>query len=175
MYDRKGDAFRLREYDYSQDGYYFVTACTKNRKCFFGKITGGKMVLNAIGQIAREFWLKIPGHFPFVQLGNFVVMPNHIHGIIIIDNPVAACHGMPLRFGKFAKPVSHSLSMIVNHFKGSLKCWCNQNGHEYFLWQPLFYEHVIRSEGSLENIHEYIEANPENWDRDRNHPKRGIE
>ncbi|GIV33824.1 MAG: hypothetical protein KatS3mg031_1359 [Chitinophagales bacterium] len=78
---------RWRHWDYGWNAAYFVTICTKNRECWFGKVANGKMILNDIGKIAHDCWLHIPHHFPFVQLGDHVIMPNHVHGIIIIDKP----------------------------------------------------------------------------------------
>ncbi len=85
--------YRYKEYDYSQDGFYFVTICCKNREMFFGDVVVGKMQLSEIGKIAEKFWLEIPDHFSFVKLDKFIIMPNHIHGIIEIDN----CRNAPWR------------------------------------------------------------------------------
>lgn len=80
------ESTRLQNWDYGWDGAYFVTIVTKNRECFFGEISKTKqMILSKIGEVAEKFWLKIPSHFPFVELDKFVVMPNHVHGIIIIN------------------------------------------------------------------------------------------
>ncbi|CAM4237786.1 hypothetical protein [Gillisia limnaea] len=76
---------RLKTWDYGWNGAYFVSICTQSRECFFGNISDGKMHLSEIGEIAHNFWIEIPNHFPFVKLGEFIVMPNHMHGIIIID------------------------------------------------------------------------------------------
>jgi len=79
---------RLKNWDYGSNSAYFITICTKNREHFFGEIQNGKMQLNELGKNAFQFWMEIPNHFPFIELGNFVVMPNHTHGILIIDKPV---------------------------------------------------------------------------------------
>lgn len=76
---------RLQNWDYGTNGAYFITICTQNREHFFGEIVDGQMQLNELGQLAEKYWLEIPQHFPFIELGNFVVMPNHTHGILIID------------------------------------------------------------------------------------------
>ncbi len=76
---------RLEGYDYGRNGAYFITICTKDRRHFFGEIVNGEMQLSAVGELAKIFWLEIPQHFPFVRLANFVVMPNHTHGILIVD------------------------------------------------------------------------------------------
>ena len=164
-------SIRLKEYDYSQDGYYYITICTKNMECLFGDVIDGKMKLSEIGEIVCKCWNEIPKHFDNVSLDEMVIMPNHFHGIIIIENDnvignVGACHGMPLQ--RFAKPKSKSLSMIINHFKSAIKRWCNKNGFEYFQWQRNYYEHVIRNEIELNKIREYITNNPLQWKLDKN-------
>ncbi len=78
---------RLTKFDYGNNGYYFVTICVRNRECHFGSVNGGKMVLSEIGKIVDQYWREIPCHFPFVRLDVFIVMPNHVHGIIMIDKP----------------------------------------------------------------------------------------
>jgi REP element-mobilizing transposase RayT len=80
---------RLAEYDYNQPGFYFVTICTKDKKFYFGKIVDYEMVLNDIGKMAQKFWLEIPEHFPHVQLDEFIIMPNHVHGIIYITERIS--------------------------------------------------------------------------------------
>ncbi len=82
----KIDSRRLKNWDYRNNGAYFITICTKNRKHFFGKIVNKEMVLNEIGLLANNFWAEIPKHFPFIELGNFQIMPNHMHGVLIINN-----------------------------------------------------------------------------------------
>jgi len=91
-------SIRLKDYDYSKPGAYFITICTKDRKCLFGEIKDNQMFLNEFGEIAKDVWLEIPNHFPNVELDEFVIMPNHIHGIIIIQNAdVGAIHELPLQ------------------------------------------------------------------------------
>jgi len=169
---------RLSHFDYSQNGYYFVTICTKAREYFFGEICNNVMVLNELGNIAEKFWLEIPNHFPNAKLDEFVIMPNHVHGIVVIENDVnnivETCHGMSLRkyqpqqkINQFSKPIKKSLSMIINHYKGSVKRYFNKNDI-FFAWQSRFYDHIIRNEKSLQNIREYIVNNPLKWDLDEN-------
>ena len=81
------ESARLKQWDYGWNASYFVTICTQQRICFFGNVLEGEMILNDIGKIAHDCWLEIPVHFPFVSLGNHVIMPNHVHGIVIIDKP----------------------------------------------------------------------------------------
>jgi len=162
--------------DYSLPNHYFITICTNKRKMFFGSIKEGQIYLNQIGQSAVKMWLEIPKKFNNVILDEFIIMPNHIHGIIEIIS--YNCRDAPRRvstpyvpLNKFGPLKKNSLSSIINHFKGNVKRWCNKNGFDYFLWQPLFYDHVIRNYDSLENIRNYIINNPYNWERDRNNPK----
>jgi len=170
---------RLKDYDYSQSGHYFVTICTNNREEYFTN--------ERIKQIAQRFWSRIPNHFTNIRLDKWVIMPNHIHGIIIIDDSVGARHGVPNEMSKqdqtgisgyekgvprhaptvtFGPLKRNSLSSIINHFKGNVKRWCNGNGLEYFQWQRNYYEHVIRNEKSLNNIRRYIINNPDRWSED---------
>ena len=188
-------SIRLPSYDYTSSGAYFVTICTKNRQYFFGKILNGKINLSKIGKIASQNWQNISNHYNHVELGEFVVMPNHIHGIIWIvgarlgvsdkKETVGASLGMtddenmnaricqgkprrgPLHKREFGAPQSGSLSMIINHFKASVKRWCNKNGCDYFKWQRNYYEHIIRNNNDLYNISGYIQTNHLNWEQDK--------
>ena len=88
---------RLKNYDYSQNGYYFVTICVKDKIEYFGKIENNKMILNEIGKIANQCWLEIPKHFPDVKLDEHIIMPNHLHGIVVIENnPVGTIIIVPI-------------------------------------------------------------------------------
>ena len=158
---------RLKHWDYSSCGAYYITICTKNREPFLGKITNEKMKLSEIGEIVKNCWLAIPQHYPNVTLDEFVIMPDHMHGLIFIDDLsfVETCHGMSLQtrtrtYNKFSQPVSQSLSMIINHFKSAVKRWCNKNGFQNFAWQTRFHESILRNEKHLNTIREYIINNP---------------
>src|SRR3990172_4760189 len=149
------ESTRLKEWDYSSSGYYFVTICTKNQECVSGRIADGKMVLTRIGNIVKRYWLEVPEHFQNVKLDEFVIMPNHMHGIVIINN-VETCHGMSLQknsnVNKFSKPISGSLAMIINQYKSSVARICRKNGYNKFAWQPRFYDHIIRNEKLLQKM-----------------------
>lgn len=126
------------------------------------------MHLSHIGSIASQYWIEIPKHFPHVRLDEFVIMPNHLHGILILDySCVGARHGVPLHqvhnTNLFSKPIKNSVSVIVNQFKSSVKRWCNNNGYKDFEWQPRFYDHIMYDECSIQNIRVYIKNNPSNW------------
>lgn len=165
------ESARLQNWDYASEGGYFITICTQDRECYFGDIANAKMRLSKIGQIAKYEWLKTLKIRKNVLLDEFIIMPNHIHGIIIIcnnDNPVETCRGTSLRLPP------KSLSSIINHFKGSVKRWCNKNKFQYFQWQPRFYDHIIRNQKSLHRIKKYIINNPQKWQFDRNNPASWI-
>jgi putative transposase len=157
---------RLPEFDYSQPGAYFVTIVTQDRKPLFGQVVDGEMVLNEVGRIAEEVWVEISEHFPNVELGEFVVMPNHIHGIISIAN-VEATHASPLpRISK--GPAPGSIGAIIGSFKSAAtrRVRAFTNNREKRLWQRNYYEHIVRNERDYQAIYEYILANPFNWEKD---------
>lgn len=81
---------RLQHWDYRSDGAYFITSCTQNRRHYFGEIENNEMQLNTIGKLAHQYWEEIPQHFPHIELGNFIIMPNHVHGILIVNHPISA-------------------------------------------------------------------------------------
>ncbi|MDO8240662.1 MAG: transposase [Candidatus Moranbacteria bacterium] len=176
----KIESSRLAGYDYSQNGMYFVTICTKGREEFFGRIEEGEMVLSGIGEIANQFWQEIPKHFPKVILDEYVIMPNHLHGIVEINNDrlnvdARRDEAMPrLYTGQHLEmseisPKPGSLSVILGSFKSIVsKTTRKQLNPVTFAWQPRFYDHIIRNDVSLNKIREYIQTNPAMWERDRN-------
>ena len=116
---------RLREYDYSTAGYYYVTICTCNREELFGRIEDNRMVLNEYGKISENTWEEIPNHYPNAELDEFVVMPNHIHGMIIINNPVGDGHARPV----------NDLSVIIGSFKSAVTKRTHRLDNNSFKWQ----------------------------------------
>lgn len=160
---------RLPEYDYSQPGSYFVTIVTQDRKQLFGQIVDWEMALNKLGRMVTDSWNAIPEHFPNVELGVFVVMPNHIHGIISIK--VVARHAVPPQqspIERFGKPVKGSLPTIIRSFKSATtRKFYESSGHSTDrLGQKNYYEHVIRNERDYQAFYDYILANPINWEMD---------
>lgn len=157
---RQRKTIRLKEYDYSQPGEYFVTICTKNHECIFGSIVNGKMDLNEMGRVVDKCWKEISEHFPNVELDEYVIMPNHIHGILMLNDSVGTRHAvsLPERFGK---PVPGSLSTIVRSFKSAVTKRINEMHltDNASLWQPRYYDRIIRSEKELQNIRDYIANN----------------
>ncbi|NEZ60705.1 transposase [Adonisia turfae] len=180
----KGTSMRLPQRDYRRAGGYFLTLCTKKRECFFGDVVDGVMEFSAIGHMAKRCWQEIPDHCENVRIDEYVVMPNHLHGILIIerrlDNPlVETFHGRSLQEGSSLSqkmsaisPKRGSLGAIVRSYKSSVTRWCRQNGYSRFAWQSRFYEHIIRADRSIDYIRRYIVKNPSNWGRDRNHPRK---
>ncbi len=183
-------SIRLKGYDYTQPGAYFITVCTYMRECLFGEVVDGQMRLNAWGQIVEQCWREIPIHFPHVALDAFVVMPNHIHGIIVIGD-VGATHASPLHQTSASPlqptspsplPPSHpvhptgpsqgSVGAIVGSFKSVTTRRINalRGTPGAPVWQRNYYEHIIRNEPSLQRIREYIAMNPLRWHLDRENP-----
>ena len=158
MRERKPN--RLTDYDYSQNGYYFVTLCAKDKREFFGSIAEGKMDLNKYGEIVNRCWYELPVHYLNCSSDAFVVMPNHLHGIIVINNEDAVGNGL--------KPFpTHGLSEIMRGFKTFSSRRINEiKDFDKFQWQKSFYDHIVRDEESLRRIREYICFNPLKWEMD---------
>lgn len=184
------ESARLSTWDYGWNGVYFITICTKNREHYLGEIIAGKMQLSEIGGHAEKCWRDIPQHFPFVILGTSVVMPNHVHGIIIINksdgglknaetvetqnlaslptNPTNPINGPIPQSGPRNKfgPQSQNLASIVRGFKIGVTKFARTNNLP-FAWQPRFYDHIIRDDRSFHRISRYIEHNCLNWNEDK--------
>lgn len=194
-------SIRLQGYDYAQAGAYFVTICAQNRECLFGEVVDGAMILNDAGRMVEAIWEGLPDHFPFVELDQFDVMPNHVHGIIVVtgrrpaqgnlpsptpgdhkDRPYAtfrATGSYKDRPYKAHGTLEGTVSRVIQAFKSITI-------HEYVmgvrlhewrpfegrLWQRNYYEHIIRDEDSLNRIREYIATNPLRWELDRENPQR---
>ncbi len=175
-------SIRLQGYDYSQAGAYFVTICTYQRECLFGDVVGGQMALNAHGRIACEEWGRSAQMRREIQLDEFVVMPNHVHGIVIIrDEPhpiveaydVGATGRSPLRTARPGPP-KRSLGSFIAGFKSAATQRINhlRGTPGLPVWQRNYYEHIIRNEEELNRIREYIHNNPLRWHLDRENPNR---
>ena len=187
---------RLKEWDYSKSGYYFVTICIKNRECLFGSVCDGTIILSDMGKIADKCWQEIPEHFPFVQPDEYIIMPNHVHGIIVIDKrDVVDTQNIasetenetqnvetqnfaslqkrqrhrqwnPNKFG----PQSNNLASIIRGFKIGVKKFATTNDI-FFKWQSRFHERIIRNEKELMNVRNYIRNNPLKWYQDAENPE----
>jgi len=152
---------RLKEYDYSFAGYYFVTICVNDRKDYFGKIENGGCVLNKYGQIVKQILENIPVLYPYVELDYYVIMPDHIHIIIIIDpSNINVVTGRDLSQRDEPKLKIKSLSEIIGAFKTMSSKELHLKGLEEFKWQRSFYDRIIRDERELYQLRKYIEQNP---------------
>lgn len=177
-------SIRLSGYDYSQSGLYFITICCRNQICHFGDILNGLMYLNDIGTIVQQCWVDIPLHYPNVELHQYVIMPNHIHGIIqIVDDfskiktDVGAKNLSPTFINydynnKKTKDISclrgtsKTVGSIVRGFKIGVTKWIRANTDIDNLWQRNYYEHIIRDYKSYMKIVDYIINNPVSWRED---------
>ena len=158
---------RLREYDYSSAGYYFVTVCLKNSKKYFGNIENGNMILSSAGSITKKYWMNIPNHYNSIQLDEFVIMPNHLHGIIIIEDEKLITHNK-LSSDNPQHRKHNKLSVIIRTFKTlSKRDIINNSEFKDFDWQRSFYDNVVRNEKALAEIREYIQENPLKWHLDK--------
>jgi putative transposase len=187
---------RLKNWDYRNNGAYFITICTKNRTHFFGEINNGKMQLSEIGELAHKFWAEIPQHFPFVKLDAYVVMPNHTHGILIIDKNDAEIRNdennladipdsddtvqtlqcnvsIVNKIGnekntqmKKISPKPGSISTIIRSYKSATTKFARKINID-FEWQTRFHDHIIKNDASFYNIHHYILNNPQKWEADK--------
>jgi REP element-mobilizing transposase RayT len=170
MMDRYREHVRLKGFDYRSNHAYFVTICTCNRERVLGTVSVDIVQPTRRGIVVQDCWNDLPNHHPQIELDSFVLMPNHIHGIICIvgnDVDVAATPASPIP-RRAHGPLSGSLSAIVGSFKASVTRNVNQirAGAGTRIWQPNFYEHVIRNERALDLIREYIENNPARWHED---------
>ncbi|ACF46473.1 conserved hypothetical protein [Prosthecochloris aestuarii DSM 271] len=178
---RKRKHLRLSEYDYAQEGAYFVTVCTQDKKCLFGDVVDTAMVLNDAGEMVERCWQEIPVHFPHVALDCFVVMPNHVHGIVFIGDAsdiVGAKNFSPLRLSKPCNNIqnqkpsgtSKTIGSIVRGFKIGVTKWMRQNTSTHKVWQRNYFERVVRHERELHDVRTYIANNPLKWALDHENP-----
>jgi REP element-mobilizing transposase RayT len=191
-------SIRLKGYDYTSPGGYFITLVAQGRVCLFGKIAKGEMQYSERGQIAYEYWLAIPDHFHNAELGAFVIMPNHMHGIIILKESLDASRRRDIIYIEphmgttcrapteasmdrapteastehFQKPVVGSIPTIVRTYKAAVtRKIVAQFGGMPDLWQRNYYEHIIRNDDEHKRIHLYIESNPLHWISDEENPE----
>jgi len=185
---------RLADWDYSSNGFYFVTICTKNKEPYFGTIQNTNLPGNEtqnthpgnetqnthpenetqniaslqatdIGMIAFQYWTEIPAHFPFVELDEFIIMPDHLHGILLFNKI-----GQTTWQANKAGPQSQNLASVIRGFKAAVKAYATKNEIE-FQWQPRYYDRVIRNSNELERIRKYITDNPNNWLSEQGNPE----
>lgn len=173
MNKNKRKSIRLKNYDYSSAGEYFVTICTYDRKCLFGEIAGEEMRLSSIGSIVQEEWLRTPILRSGVSLDAYVIMPNHIHGIVVLqedDQNKKSFVGTHSCASLQRQP--RSLGSIIAGFKSAATKRINETRKmlQFPVWQNRFYEHIIRNEKDLNNIRDYIMNNPLQWKFDEENP-----
>jgi putative transposase len=170
-------SIRLMGYDYSRAGAYFVTVCTQQRACLFGEVAAGRMLINDAGRIVRQVWDELPNRFSTIALDAFVVMPNHVHGTIVVvgaglapPNTWAPPRVCPVQHMGAASSAP-TVSDIVRAFKSISAIRVNRHlsrsGQP--LWQRNYYERIIRDEDEMGRIREYIATNPAHWAEDDNH------
>jgi REP element-mobilizing transposase RayT len=168
---------RLQGYDYTQAGLYFITICTQDRWQWFGEVQNGKMNLNPLGLITEVIWQTIPEHYPAIHLDAHVVMPNHVHGIVVIE------HNIDPQYQPegFHQPVQGSIPTIIRNFKSTVSKEINRLHPTVFmvqfpdtpitspvkLWQSRYYDIIIRDALAFQNIWNYIQTNPAQWQEDR--------
>ena len=164
---------RLYNYDYSATGAYFVTVCTHGRACLFGHVEGDRVVLNDAGSIVRVEFETTPAIRPCVRLDSLVVMPNHVHAIICLEDSRETTAGAGCPGAGFIRPCSASLGSVIGMVKASCtrKIRTRQLPGPAVMWQKGYYEHVIRDYRSLEQIRQYIADNPAQWALDRENPE----
>jgi putative transposase len=170
---------RWAAWDYGCNAAYFVTICTAQGACDFGQVFDGMVCLTPLGQAAVDCWAEIPAHFPFVIADEFVVMPNHVHGIIVINNPdiaetqnvetqnFASLHAQPQPGNQFG-PQSRNLASIVRGYKVGVTKYARLHSIS-FAWQARYHDHVIRNATEYKRIHAYILENPQTWAEDTFH------
>ena len=187
IHNRK--SIRLKGYDYSQPGAYYVTICVGGRECVFGHVGvqnfEPRVCLSELGKIADDCWQEIPEHFPNVRLDEYIIMPNHVHGILCIadenDNFVVGVQNIvigvqnfePLqqKRNEYQKIIPRSLGSIIRGFKIGVTNWYNLHNHGHFQWQRNFHDRIIRDKYELDQKRKYIQNNPKNWHNDEHNPK----
>jgi putative transposase len=193
-------SIRLKGYDTTQAGAYFVTMVAWQRECLFGEVVDGVMRLSPIGKMVQAEWRQIPRHFPHTHLETFVVMPNHAHGIVVIDDAVEGGDGgatrnepdgdrdgvdggpeeawdgegrATLQITRPNGPTAGSLGAMIGLWKSraTKRIWRLPGIGRHPIWQRNYYEHIIRSEAEFRRIWKYIDGNPIEWEKDQLYPK----
>jgi REP element-mobilizing transposase RayT len=164
-------SIRLKDYDYSQTGAYYVTIDVQNRECLFGEILNNEIIMSEAGMMVVEQWNALPQRFPNIELDIYQIMPNHFHGMVIVEPVGAGLVPAPVKkpalgdiIGAFKSITTHEYILGVD----------NKHWPQFYkrLWQRNYYEHVVRDEKDLNRIRDYIQSNPANWDKDEENPNR---
>ena len=172
-------SIRLKGYDYSTGALYFITFCCDKRQHLFCEIEHDEMILSDAGVIAHQCWHGIPQHFPNAVLHEYVVMPNHVHGIIeLLPSSVSLCSDKKslqpfsndeksYQIHEFQKMIPRSIASIIKGYKIGVTKWFRANTEVHTVWQRNYYDHIIRNEQSYQTISEYIRNNPARWEQDK--------
>jgi len=163
-------SLRLPAFEYSQPGFYFVTICCYRKRQLFGKFENHGLTLSEFGKISSNAWSQIPDHFDHVKLDALTVMPNHLHGILHFEGRGTACRAPTEE--SFGRPVASSLPTVIRSYKSAVTRKINliRSTHASPVWQRNYYEHIIRSEESLNQYRRYIDENPLRWSLDLENP-----
>lgn len=167
-------SIRLPDYDYTQPGYYFITLTADDGIPWFGEIEAGEMQLNTLGEMVQNEWLNLPQRFPGIALDEFVIMPNHFHGIIHITEEGQPNDKGPGTHEAFGRPVKASLPTMVRSFKAAVTLRARRmtGNNDLKLWRGNYYERVILDDRALLAARSYIQENPANWAGDEMNPER---
>jgi REP element-mobilizing transposase RayT len=174
-------SIRLKGYVYSQKGYYFVTICIQNRECLLGQLINNTILLNDAGLMVQNIWKALPDHYPGVGIDSYIIMPNHIHGIIILTVGAGHCacsyKGLTIQGQPRGVAPTMKLSDVIHRFKSLTTTIYRQSviHHNWpsfpgKLWQRNYYDHIIRNDQELNQIREYIINNPLKWETDEENP-----
>jgi len=178
-------SIRLPHWEYSWGWWYYVTIAVKDGRCDFGRVDNDVVVLSTLGAAADDCWKQIPQHHAGVELDDYVIMPNHVHGILNLNDDVrrgvqvnvqtdANKLNVPLKVKNEAmaalSPKKGSLPVILRTFKAAVTRWARENHHERFGWQERFHDHIIRNDADLRRIREYIQTNSLKWALDEENP-----
>jgi putative transposase len=165
---------RLQAWDYRSSAWYFVTICTRNRAGMLGTVCGGQAKLSAAGEIAAAELVALAKHYSHVVIDCFIVMPNHVHLILVLDGnhrysvePGASIERAVVRKPRFLPPLSGSLSAIIRSYKAGVTRRCRDIGLRDFGWQTRFHEHILRGNIAVNAVRDYIARNPVNWLKDQ--------
>jgi REP element-mobilizing transposase RayT len=169
-------SIRLPGYDYSQDGWYFITICAQNQKCMFGRFTNGQIKLCEYGYIVDKCWKWLAQQYDYVYLDQYVVMPNHLHGIIIIRRGDSRITPKQTTLTQIVPTINTQKCKPLSRLIGAFKTISTRRINNIRktpaskLWQRNYYEHIIRNEEELNRIRQYIADNPANWQTDEENP-----
>ena len=162
------ETIRKWDWDYSAPGWYFITICTQDRKPYFGRVKNGTVELSSLGIFAESCWKQIPAHHRDVAVDEFIVMPNHIHGIIVITGTEPEPELISREKQPLAAPSAGTLGTIVRSYKAAVSKFCRER-NPGFTWQPRYYDKIALGPGNVDAIRKYMRDNPANWNKDKHY------